>query len=58
MMPVVSVSVGETGISLDNTCKSVYALQEFFGNSQRPQQVTVQNELLHYKTALEFDISL
>src|SRR3990167_2413910 len=58
MMPVVSVSVGETGISLDNTCKSVYALKEFFGKSQRPQQVMVQNELLHYKTALEFDISL
>ncbi|OGV49184.1 MAG: hypothetical protein A3F46_04565 [Legionellales bacterium RIFCSPHIGHO2_12_FULL_42_9] len=58
MMPVVRVSVGETGISLDNTCKSVYALQEFFGKSQRPQQVTVQNELLHYKEALKFDISL
>lgn len=54
MMPVVS----GTDIGLDNTCKSVYALQEFFGKSGRPQQVTVLNELNHYKEALEFDLSL
>ena len=45
MMPVVS----GTDIGLDNTCKSVYALQEFFGKSERRQQVTVLNELTHYK---------
>ena len=54
MMPVVS----GTDIGLDNTCKSVYALQEFFGKSERRQQVTVLNELTHYKEALEFDLSL
>ena len=54
MMPVVS----GTEIGLDNTCKSVYALQEFFGKSERPKQITALDELNRYKAALEFDISL
>ena len=54
MLPVVS----GTGIGLDNTCKSVSALQEFFGKSSNPKQITALNELIHYKQALVFDLSL
>ena len=54
MMPVVS----GTAIGLDNTCKTVFALMGFFGKSDHPEQVTVLNQLLLYKDALEFDIVL
>lgn len=47
-----------TEISLDNTCKSVYALQEFFGKSSKKNQISALKELTDYKAALEFDISL
>ena len=51
MMPAMSASgdlLDETGmgstsaIGLDNTCKAVYALQEFFGKSTKHRQVTIQ----------------
>ena len=60
LMPVVSGSVGsgETGIGLDNTCRSVSALKEFFGKSGNTLEVAVLNELTRYKQALELDISL
>lgn len=54
MMPIVS----GTQIGLDNTCKSVYALQEFFAKGQVPHQNGILNSLLAYQNALEFDISL
>ncbi|MDP1602441.1 MAG: hypothetical protein Q8M03_04165 [Legionella sp.] len=54
LMPIVS----GTHIGLDNTCKSVYALQEFFGKSRDVHQRAVLDELTAYQKALEFDISL
>ncbi len=55
LMPVVS----GTWIGLDNTCKAVYSLQEFFGKgSNSNQKATLKGELLKYKEALESDISL
>lgn len=54
MLPVVS----GTGIGLDNTCKGVSSSQEFFGRSSNPKQITALNELIHYKNALEVDLSL
>ena len=54
LMPVVSgVQIG-----LDNTCKSVSSLQEFFGKSRAVHQRAIQDELNAYKKALEFDMSL
>jgi len=54
LMPIVS----GTQIGLDNTCKSVSALQEFFGKSRAAHQRAVLDELTAYKKMLEFDISL
>ncbi|MDP1604208.1 MAG: hypothetical protein Q8M03_13190 [Legionella sp.] len=54
LMPIVS----GTEIGLDNTCKSVYALQEFFGKSRDVHQRAVLDELITYKKALEFDMLL
>lgn len=54
LLPVVSGSQ----IGLDNTCKSVYGLQEFFGKSRDVRQRAVLDELKAYENALEFDISL
>jgi hypothetical protein len=54
LMPIVS---GER-IGLDNTCKSVFALQEFFGKTNDVHQRAVRAELTAYQKALEFDISL
>lgn len=54
LMPIVS----GTRIGLDNTCKSVYALQEFFGKSRDVHQRAVLDELTAYKKALEFDLFL
>lgn len=54
LMPVVS----GIHIGLDNTCKSVSSLQEFFGKSRAVHQRAIQDELSAYKKALEFDISL
>lgn len=55
LMPVVS----GTTIGLDNTCKAVYSLQEFFGKGHHSnQKATLKNELLIYKKALESDLSL
>ncbi|WP_193392714.1 hypothetical protein, partial [Legionella santicrucis] len=54
LMPVVSgIQIG-----LDNTCKSVSSLQEFFGKSRAVHQRAIQDELSAYKKALELDISL
>ncbi|ARM32580.1 SidC [Legionella longbeachae] len=54
-MPIVS----GTNIGLDNTCKAVYALQEFFGKgSNSNPKASLKVELLAYKEALESDISL
>lgn len=54
-MPIVSgMSIG-----LDNTCKAVYGLQEFFnkgGNSNK--KASLKAELSAYKEALESDISI
>lgn len=54
MLPVVS---GKT-IGLDNTCKGVSSSQEFFGKSSRSKQIKALNELIHYKQALDVDLSL
>lgn len=54
LMPVVSGSE----IGLDNTCKSVFAVQEFFGKSRDVRQRAALDELVAYQNALEFDISL
>lgn len=55
LMPVVS----GTSIGLDNTCKAVYSLQEFFGKgSNSNQKATLKGELLAYKEALESDLHL
>ncbi|WP_253664846.1 SidC [Legionella micdadei] len=54
-MPIVS----GTNIGLDNTCKAVYSLQEFFGKGNNSnKKSTIKGELLAYKEALESDISL
>ena len=54
LMPIVS----GTRIGLDNTCKSVSSLQEFFGESRDVHQKAIRDELTAYKKALKFDISL
>ena len=54
LLPVVS---GKT-IGLDNTCKGVSSSQEFFGKSSNSKQITALNELIQYKQALEFDLSV
>lgn len=54
-MPIVS----GTNIGLDNTCKAVYALQEFFGKGNNPNKnASLKTELFAYKEALESDINL
>ncbi|WP_065236327.1 SidC, partial [Legionella santicrucis] len=54
-MPIVS----GTNIGLDNTCKAVYALQEFFDKgSNSNKKASLKTELLAYKEALESDINL
>jgi len=54
-MPIVS----GTSIGLDNTCKAVFALQEFFNKgSNSNKKSSLKGELLAYKEALESDISL
>ena len=54
-MPIVS----GTNIGLDNTCKTVYALQEFFDKgSNSNKKASLKSELLAYKEALESDIML
>lgn len=54
-MPVVS----GTSIGLDNTCKAVYSLQEFFGKGTNSnKKTTLKNELMAYKEALESDLKL
>jgi hypothetical protein len=52
IMPIMS----GTDIGLDNTCKSVYSLQEFFGFAGANRQSDAVGELIHYKEALEFDL--
>ena len=54
LLPIVS----GTEIGLDNTCKSVFALQEFFGKTLDVNQRPVLDELRAYKKRLEFDIGL
>lgn len=54
LMPIVS----GTQIGLDNTCKSVFALQEFFGKSRDVHQRAVLDELKAYQSCLEFDMRL
>jgi len=54
LMPIVS----GTEIGLDNTCKSVFALQEFFGKTLDINQRAVLDELTAYKKGLEFDMGL
>ena len=55
LMPVVS----GTNIGLDNTCKAVLALQEFFGKGNNSnQKATLKVKLLAYQEALESDLSL
>jgi hypothetical protein len=45
-----------TEIGLDNTCKSVYALQEFFGLFGAEPKSTAAGVLKEYKEALTFDL--
>ncbi len=41
MMPIVS----GTSIGLDNTCKAVMSVQEFFGRGSHAEQITALKEL-------------
>lgn len=50
--------VSGTEIGLDNTCKAVYALQEFFGKSLDAKAVSILSSLRSYQEALQFDIGL
>ena len=52
LMPIMS----GTEIGLDNTCMSVYSLQEFFGLLGANQQSTALGVLTDYKASLEFDL--
>jgi hypothetical protein len=52
LMPMMS----GTEIGLDNTCKSVYSLQEFFGLLGANKQSAALGVLTDYKAALEFDL--
>ena len=52
IMPIMS----GTDIGLDNTCKSVYSLQEFFGLAGANRQSDALGELTRYKEALEHDL--
>ena len=52
LMPMMS----GTEIGLDNTCKSVYSLQEFFGLLGANKQSAAVGVLTDYKAALEFDL--
>ena len=52
LMPIMS----GTEIGLDNTCKSVYSLQEFFGLLGANLQSTAIGMLKNYQEALVFDI--
>lgn len=48
------------GIGLDNTCKTVLALQEFFGKraDSAAREHSARHELIRYKKALEDDIAV
>lgn len=52
LMPIMS----GTEIGLDNTCKSVYSLQEFFGLAGADKQQSALGVLVDYKAVLEFDL--
>ena len=52
LMPIMSGSE----IGRDNTCKSVYSLQEFFGLAGANKQSAAIGVLTDYKAALEFDL--
>ncbi|KGP63984.1 hypothetical protein EP47_08795, partial [Legionella norrlandica] len=52
LMPIMS----GTDIGLDNTCKSVYSLQEFFGLLDADKPHAASRILEDYKEALAFDI--
>ena len=54
LLPVVS---GDE-IGLDNTCKAVYAVQEFFGRSRDAKGISALSSLKSYQEALAFDIGL
>ena len=55
LLPVVSGKA----IGLDNTCNTVLSTQEFFGRKvTSKKQSTARNELIQYKQALEFDLSV
>jgi hypothetical protein len=53
-MPIVS----GTSIGLDNTCKSVSALQEFFGVRAELEQNSALAHLTQYQAALKYDLQL
>jgi hypothetical protein len=53
LMPIMSGK----DIGLDNTCKSVYSLTEFFGLMGANKQADALGELQRYKEALEFDLN-
>ena len=52
LMPIMS----GTEIGLDNTCKSVYSLQEFFGLAGANKQSAALGVLIAYKAALTSDL--
>ena len=52
LMPIMS----GTEIGLDNTCKSVYSLQEFFDLAGANKQNSAFWVLTNYKSQLEFDL--
>jgi len=52
LMPIMS----GTEIGLDNTCKAVYSLQEFFGLLGANKQSSAVGSLEAYQSALAFDL--
>jgi hypothetical protein len=55
LMPIVS----GTEIGLDNTCKAVFSLQEFWNKgSNSTQKANIKDALIAYKDDLESDLSL
>ena len=59
LLPIMSSTQdADMEIGLDNTCKSVYSLQEFFGYAGSNQQREALGALCSYQEALEHDLLL
>ena len=59
LLPIMSSTQdADMEIGLDNTCKSVYSLQEFFGYAGSNRQREALGALRSYQEALEYDLML